>query len=91
MTGKRELIKTAFIKSLPIMCSYIFVSMAYGITMEEHGLAWVLLASDKRDRIHRCVPVRTYHISEQRSVDTDDSGDSVFDEQPAEFLQPDVP
>ena len=40
MTGKRELIKTAFIKSLPIMCSYIFVSMAYGITMEEHGLAW---------------------------------------------------
>lgn len=40
MTGKRELIKTAFIKSLPIMCSYIFVSMAYGITMEEHRLAW---------------------------------------------------
>lgn len=51
----------------------------------------VLLASDKRDRIHRCVPVRTYHIFEQRSVDTDDSGDSVSDEQPAEFLQPDVP
>ena len=51
----------------------------------------VLLASDKRDCIHRCVPVRTYHISEQRSVDTDDSGDRVSDEQPAELLQPDVP
>jgi 4-azaleucine resistance transporter AzlC len=32
--------KKAFIKSLPIMCSYLFVSMAYGIMMEESGFDW---------------------------------------------------
>lgn len=37
---KRETARTAFIKSLPIMCSYVFVSMAYGIMMEEAGLRW---------------------------------------------------
>lgn len=38
--SKRELVKTAFIKSLPVMCSYVFVAIAYGIMMEESGLAW---------------------------------------------------
>lgn len=37
---KKEYIKTAFVKSLPILCSYIFVSMAYGIMMEEAGYGW---------------------------------------------------
>ena len=37
---KKELLKDAFIKSIPIMCSYLFVSMAYGIMMEEAGFAW---------------------------------------------------
>lgn len=37
---KSGVLKTAFIKSLPIMCSYIFVSMAYGIMMEEAGFGW---------------------------------------------------
>lgn len=36
----RNIIKTAFIKSIPILCSYFFVSMAYGIMMEEAGFAW---------------------------------------------------
>lgn len=27
-------------KSIPIMCSYIFVSMAYGMMMENAGFAW---------------------------------------------------
>ncbi len=36
----RDIIKTAFIKSLPILCSYIFLGMAYGILMEEAGLHW---------------------------------------------------
>jgi 4-azaleucine resistance transporter AzlC len=44
MTGvknmNRNIIKTAFIKSIPILCSYFFVSMAYGIMMEEAGFAW---------------------------------------------------
>lgn len=37
---KPEVRKNAFIKSLPIMCSYLFVSMAYGIMMEEAGFRW---------------------------------------------------
>lgn len=32
--------KHAFIKSIPILCSYVFVSMAYGIMMEEEGFHW---------------------------------------------------
>lgn len=32
--------KHAFIKSVPILCSYVFVSMAYGIMMEEAGFHW---------------------------------------------------
>jgi 4-azaleucine resistance transporter AzlC len=35
-----EKMKKEFIKSLPIMCSYLFVSMAYGIMMEEAGFPW---------------------------------------------------
>lgn len=44
---KKHLFKYAFIKSIPIMCSYLFVSMAYGIMMEESGFEWYysLLAS----------------------------------------------
>ena len=36
----KEIIKEAFIKSIPILCSYIFVSMAYGIMMENAGFHW---------------------------------------------------
>ena len=37
---KSQIQKYAFIKSIPIMCSYIFVSMAYGIMMEDAGFKW---------------------------------------------------
>lgn len=37
---KKEIFKSAFIKSIPILCSYLFVSMAYGIMMEEAGFDW---------------------------------------------------
>ncbi|MDO4500830.1 MAG: AzlC family ABC transporter permease [Erysipelotrichaceae bacterium] len=37
----KEIVKKAFIKSIPIMCSYIFVSMAYGIMMAEAGFSWI--------------------------------------------------
>ena len=37
---KRELIKLAGVKSLPILCSYLFVAMAYGMMMQEAGYAW---------------------------------------------------
>jgi 4-azaleucine resistance transporter AzlC len=36
----KNTIKISFIKSIPIMCSYLFVSMAYGIMMEEAGFHW---------------------------------------------------
>ena len=39
---KKEIRKTAFIKSLPIMCSYLFVGMAYGMMMQEAGFGWYL-------------------------------------------------
>lgn len=32
--------RTAFIKSIPILCSYLFVGMAYGMTMENAGFHW---------------------------------------------------
>lgn len=34
--------KVAFFKSLPIMCSYLFVSLAYGMMMAEAGYPWFL-------------------------------------------------
>ncbi|NLK78108.1 MAG: branched-chain amino acid ABC transporter permease [Clostridiales bacterium] len=37
---KKKVIQTAIRQSLPITCSYLFVSMAYGIVMEEAGFAW---------------------------------------------------
>lgn len=37
----KTIIKYAFIKSLPIMCSYLFVSMAYGVMLEEAGFGWL--------------------------------------------------
>ena len=37
----KTIIKYAFIKSLTIMCSYLFVSMAYGVMMEEAGFGWL--------------------------------------------------
>lgn len=38
--NKKELFIKSFIASLPILCSYLFVSMAYGMMMEEAGFGW---------------------------------------------------
>ena len=51
MTGetvdRKEVLKQAFVKALPITGSYLFVSMAYGLTMQEAGLSlfWSLFTS----------------------------------------------
>ena len=44
---KKQAVKKAFVKSIPIMCSYLFLGTAYGIMMEEAGFGWYysLLAS----------------------------------------------
>ncbi len=38
--SRKEILKLSFIKSIPILCSYLFVSMAYGMMMEEAGFHW---------------------------------------------------
>ena len=51
MTGMtknlKEIRKEAFIKTIPIMCSYFFIGTAYGMMMENAGFPWYysLLAS----------------------------------------------
>lgn len=40
--NRKKEIKEAFVASIPIMCSYVFVAMAYGIMMEEAGFAWYI-------------------------------------------------
>ena len=44
---QKKTIQQALIHSLPIMGSYLFVSMAYGLMMQEAGFGWgwSLLAS----------------------------------------------
>ena len=32
--------RKAFIKTLPVMCSYLFIGLAYGMLMENAGFAW---------------------------------------------------
>lgn len=32
--------KTAFIKTIPVMCSYLFMGTAYGMLMENAGFPW---------------------------------------------------
>jgi len=38
--NRKQVMKSAFLKSIPIMCSYLFVSMAYGMMMENAGYHW---------------------------------------------------
>lgn len=40
--NKSQIKKIAFIKSIPILCSYIFLGIAYGIMMNEAGFKWYL-------------------------------------------------
>lgn len=40
MKISKETWKLAFVKTLPIMCSYFFLGAAYGIMMEETGFPW---------------------------------------------------
>ena len=32
--------RKAFVKTLPVMCSYLFIGLAYGMLMENAGFAW---------------------------------------------------
>ena len=71
-------LKTAFVKSIPIFCSYVFVSMAYGMMMASAGFPWY-------DSL--LVPVCAYHIFKQRRLCYNSGSYGTSDEQPPEFLQ----
>lgn len=81
--------KTAFIKSIPIMCSYRFVAMAYGMMMQEAGFAWYdsLLAS-LTIYIGAFQFVLITFLSSGASVRAHDRGDRAAYEQQTGFLQP---
>ncbi len=40
MNSKKDAFRKAFTASIPILCSYLFLGMAYGILMQEHGFTW---------------------------------------------------
>lgn len=41
MKESKDVIKQAFVKAIPITGSYFFVSMAYGLMMQESGYGWI--------------------------------------------------
>lgn len=44
MQKDKETIRSAFFHALPIICSYLFISVAYGMTMQAGGFAWYISA-----------------------------------------------
>ena len=38
--SRKQILRYALVKATPILCSYLFVSMAYGILMAEAGFPW---------------------------------------------------
>ena len=42
----KEILKQAFIKSVPILCSYIVVNMVYGMMMENAGFQQSFVHTD---------------------------------------------
>lgn len=44
MQKNKAAIRSAFFYALPIMCSYLFISVAYGMTMQSGGFAWYISA-----------------------------------------------
>lgn len=42
---ERVIMKKAFTRSLPIMMSYLFIGLAYGMTMAESGFGWLWSAA----------------------------------------------
>ena len=44
LMNRQEILKLSFLKSLPILCSYLFIGAAYGILMQQAGFAWFTVA-----------------------------------------------
>ena len=80
---KAQIRKNAFLKSIPIMCSYIFVSMAYGIMMENAGFGWYYSLF-----VSLTVYTGAFQFVLITFLSSDNRTDSVSDEQQTDFLQP---
>lgn len=88
---KKEIFRAAFVRSIPILCSYIFVSMAYGIMMQNAGFPWFAFPFRKPDRIYRGLPVCADYLLKQRASLLTRCADGIPDEQPSDLLQSDFP
>ena len=83
--NKRAL-KKALKQSIPILCSYVFISMAYGMLMAENGYPWyvALLASV----IVYTGAFQFVLVSLLGRKPGIGGRDSAADEQPPDLLQP---
>lgn len=83
---ENKIFKAAIIKAIPIMCSYFFVSMAYGMMMQKAGFAWYYFIVYKPYGLYRGISVRSDNIFKQRSILSYHSCHCIVDEQQAVVL-----
>ena len=70
------------------MCSYIFVSMAYGMMMENAGFAWYYSLLTSLTVYTGAFQFVLITFFKQWGIHRHDRSDSFVDEQQTEFLQP---
>lgn len=88
---KKEIFRAAFVRSIPILCSYIFVSMAYGIMMQNAGFPWfasLFVSLTVYTGAFQFVLIT--FLSSGASLLTV-GADGIPDEQPSDLLQSDFP
>ena len=88
MATKKEAFRKAFVASIPILCSYLFLGMAYGILMQEQGFGW--LESLITSAVVYTGAFQFHYVFIERRVAADRRGDSAFHEQPPELLRADI-
>ena len=79
--------RKAFIKTLPVMCSYLFIGLAYGMLMENAGFAWYYSLFTSFT-VYTGASVRPGDLPVERSESDHRSSDRIFDEQQTDLLQP---
>ena len=90
MATKKEAFCKAFVASIPILCSYLFLGMAYGILMQEQGFGWLESLITSAVVYTGRFSVCTHYVFIERRVAADHRGDSAFHEQPPELLRADI-
>lgn len=82
---QKKTIQQALIHSLPIMGSYLFVSMAYGLMMQEPDLLGLVITC-QYDGVYRRISVCTGYFSKQWCIHSYDHDDCTVHEQPTVLL-----